>query len=117
LTNEAVRALADNLLKSAPSIKNQIKEIDIKIKNNAPNIVELKTNRDNQKNILIKIINAIGTLSYDNQKIICYKYFEGLSWAEIGVRLSLKGLTVSARASKNKLALGKILFDNEGDLI
>lgn len=117
MTNEEVRALVDKLLKSAPSMKNEIKEIDIKIENNESDIDELKARRDNLKNILIKITNAIGTLSYDNQKLICYKYFEGLTWPEIGIRLGLKGTTVGQKAYKNKLILGKILFDNEGNLI
>lgn len=112
-----VRALVDKLLKSVPSMKNEIKEIDIKIENNESNIDELKARRNNLKSVLIRITNAIGTLSYDNQKLICYKYFEGLTWAEIGIRLGLKGTSIGNKAAKNKLILGKIPFDKEGNLI
>lgn len=117
MTNKDLRALVDRLLKSATSMKNEIKEIDIKIKNNDPNIDELKARRDNLKNILIKITNAIGTLRNKSQLIVCYKYFENMKIKEIALKLDLKRDSVDDQLIRIKLALGKILLDNEGNLI
>lgn len=115
--NEVI-ALAEKYLKSVPEIKRRIALMDEDLKNcdfNMYTFKEIKESRDKLYLRLTKIIKAISTLKEENQKIICYRYFEGLTYKAIALRVGYTGGTIARRIKKLLLHIGRIMFGFEDE--
>lgn len=63
------------------------------------------------------IIQTINFLSNEDQKIICYRYFDNMTYKNIAIILSLSTVTVRRRKEKALLSIGRIKFGFEDELI
>lgn len=118
MKREEVIKLADEWLKSIPDIKARIRIIDIAIKNesnNIDNIDKLQNERNRLNKRLSSIIGAIGRLKEDNQRILCYKYFDKLTYKVIGLRTGHTYDTIKRRIDKSLLDIGRVLFGFEDE--
>ncbi|WP_443659288.1 sigma factor-like helix-turn-helix DNA-binding protein [Clostridium algidicarnis] len=116
MKREETIKLTDEWIKSVPDIRGRIRLIDISLKNDDYDINtmgKLKQERHELYSKLSKTIKAIGTLSVDNQKIICYRYFDKLKYKEISIRLGLHYNTIPRRIQKLLLDVGRIMFGFE----
>lgn len=110
--------LANEWLESVPDIRERIRLIDVALKKNSygiDTIEELKYKRHKLNRKLSKIIRAIGSLSEENQKIICYRYFEQLNYSQIARRVNLSPSTIPKRIKKILLSLGQSMFGMEDE--
>lgn len=64
---------------------------------------------------LSSIIGAIGRLKEDNQRILCYKYFDKLSYKVIQLRTGHTYDTIKRRIDKSLLNVGRSLFGFEDE--
>lgn len=108
---------ADGLLKNALNIKKQVMDLDAKIKNNEnkDEFDKLKEDRFLLYNKLSKINNAIGALTEEEQRLVCYKYFENMEYKDIGINLSVSEVIIERLLDLCKLHIGRILFGLEDD--
>ncbi|ERI92147.1 sigma-70, region 4 [Clostridiales bacterium oral taxon 876 str. F0540] len=119
MKREEVINLSEEWLKSVPDLKKRIRLIDVALKKDSYDkgmIEKLQHEKDKLNKKLSRIIKAIGTLEEENQKIICYRYFEGLTYKEIALRVHAGERTVYRRI-QNKLLLqvGRIMFGFEDE--
>lgn len=118
MTKDEIMDLTEKWLKSVPVIRKRIRLIDVALKKDTydmDTIEKLKQERKKLHRRLSKIIKAINTLEDENQRIICYRYFEQLNYSEIGVRAGHKGETVSRRIKKMLLVVGRVMFGFEDE--
>ena len=118
MKRDEVIKLTDEWLKSVPNIRKRIRLIDIALKKDIFDIEiinKIKKKRSQLNSKLVKIIKAIDTLEDDNQRIICYRYFEGLSYSKIALRIGLRSETISRRIKKLLLNVGRIMFGFEDE--
>lgn len=118
MTRIEIINLAEKWLNSVPDIRKKIKLIDASLEDdicNDTNIDKLKKERHRLNNKLSMIIKAVGTLDEENQKIICYKYFDELQYNFIAIRIGCSYLTVKRRIEKNLLDIGRALFGFEDE--
>lgn len=105
--------LTEKVIKSVPEIKKKIRLMDKQFKNDCSDMDSLKYKRDKLKLQLNRIIKAICKLKDEDQKIICYKYFDGLSYRIIAQRIGVDAETVARRINNNLLDIGRVLFGME----
>jgi hypothetical protein len=120
MKREDVIRLTDKLLNSVPSIKERIRLIDKALKIDAydtETIERLKSERDKLHGKLSKIINAVSELNEENQKIICYRYFDNMKYKDISFRVDLKDKAIKSRINTSLLDIGKIIFGFQEDYI
>lgn len=118
MKREEVINLSEEWLKSVPDLKKRIRLIDVALKKDSYDkgmIEKLQHEKDKLNKKLSRIIKAIGTLEEENQKIICYRYFEGLTYKEIARRVGVSSHNTVPNRIKNKLLLqvGRIMFGFE----
>jgi len=115
--NEII-TLSEKYLKSVPEIKRRIALMDEDLKNcdfNMYTFREIKESRDKLYLKLTKIIKAISTLKEENQKIICYRYFEGLTYKVIALQVGIGESTICRRIKYILLCTGRVLFRMEDE--
>ena len=120
MKKDEIIKITDEWLKSVPDIKAKIRLIDDSLKDNTfdtDTIDKVKHERNRLRNRLSRIIKAIGTLDEENQRIICYRYFDGLTYNIIGRTAGVKGQTVSRRIEKCLLLVGRKMFGLEDELL
>lgn len=118
MNQKEVINLADEWLKSVPDIKDRIRLIDVTLKNstNGADIINnLHHERHKLRCKLTKIIKIISALDDENQRIICYRYFDKLNYSEIARKVNLLERTVHRRIEKEILAIGRIMFGMEDE--
>lgn len=118
MKREEVIKLADEWLKSVADIKARIRFIDIAIEkesNHVENIDKLQNERNRLNKRLSSIIGAIGRLKEENQRILCYKYFDKLTYKVIGLRTGHTYDTIKRRIDKSLLNVGRSLFGFEDE--
>ena len=118
MKKDEVIKLAKSSLKSVPGIKAKIRLMDRSLAGNTLEVEQAKKiqlQRDELYSLLIKIINAIGSLEEDNQRIVCYKYFDKLTNEIIGIREGVAAITVIRRIDEILLDVGRILFGFEDE--
>lgn len=103
------------------------KELIIKeVRDTLENITSLKEeliNRDPEEKLswrlrkLKRIIGNLNKLSYYNQQLIAYRYFENLSFGRIGLKLNIDVKTVKRRLEQSILELGRFTFGLEDELL
>lgn len=62
-----------------------------------------------------KIIKTVGALEDDNQRIICYRYFNSLSYKVVALRVGYSVKTIERRIKVNLLDIGRALFGFEDE--
>lgn len=110
--------LTKKWLESVPDIRKKIKLIDVSLEDNicsCTNIDKLKKERHRLNNKLSMIIKAVGTLDEENQKIVCYRYFDKLSYEFIAPRIGYSSMTIRRRIEGNLLCIGRTLFGYENE--
>lgn len=118
MTRGEIISLADEWLKSVPDIKTRIRLIDIDLKkksNDIENIDKLQYERNRLNIKLLRIINSVSKLKEENQRIICYKYFDKLTYKVIRLRVGYDYKTLKNRINKSLLDIGRILFGFEDE--
>lgn len=113
MNQDKLKKLSEDWLNSVPSIRQHITAIKCDIEKNiysSKTIENLKDEMDTLNYKLNKIINAIGTLEMEEQKIVCYKYFERLGAYEMAEIFSCSVRTIARKVEKAKLSLGCIMF-------
>lgn len=105
--------LTEKVIKTVPGTRKDIRAIGIKIKNNDGDIDKLNDNNERLKSKFATIINAISTLTDEDQRIICYKYFEGLINKAIAIRIGVDESSIRRRIRVNLLYIGRVLFGME----
>ncbi|MDU4724842.1 hypothetical protein [Clostridium sp.] len=103
------------------------KELIIKeVRDTLENITSLKEeliNRDPEEKLswrlrkLKIIIGNLNKLSYCNQQLIAYRYFENLSFKRIGIKLNIDVKTVKRRLEQSILEVGRFTFGLEDELL
>jgi len=105
-------------LKQVPDIKKKIRLIDVALKSecyDTSTIEKLKQKRHKFYSRLSRIIKAVGTLSEENQRIICYRYFEKLTYKVIAQRTGHTHNTISRKVKVNLLSIGRAIFGMEDE--
>lgn len=112
MTKEELIIKTENHIKNIPHFKEQISKINknieeyqIEINNIQDKINMLERNKTTFERQIQKLKNSMEPLTEEEQKIICYKYFENICNAKIG---SLMGYS-SGFCNKSKIR--KILYD------
>lgn len=88
---------------------------DKAMKRSSYNMDDFKEKTMKLKSKLNKIIKAISTLTYENQRIICYRYFESLTYKMISLRVGISSSTVRRRVEFSLLSIGRVLFGMEDE--
>ncbi|WP_154674841.1 sigma factor-like helix-turn-helix DNA-binding protein [Desnuesiella massiliensis] len=101
--NEIIE-LTDAWLKKFNYMKEQINRLDPDIHRKRINLYKLR---------LRKISKAIGILKEDDQRIICYRYFDELTYGDIVQRVGYSNNTVARRIKKLLLIIGRALLGME----
>lgn len=104
MKREEIVTLTDELLKKVPYMKEQIKKLDPGVHGKR---VKLYKRR------LVKVRRAIGRLKDDEQRIICYRYFDMLTYTTIAQRIGCSKNTVPRRINKLLLNIGRVIFGME----
>lgn len=110
--------LADKGLKSVPDIKRDIRIIDEELKKDTYTIADiekLKIRRNRLHRKLSRTIEAISTLKEEEQKMICYRYFDKLNYKAIETMVGYSTKTIQRKIEKSKLAIGRIMFGFEDE--
>lgn len=118
MKRKEVIKLAEEWLESVPDIRERIRLIDIALKKDSydmTTIDKIKQRRCRFHMKLSRIIKSIGSLSNENQRIICYRYFEKLNYSEIARRVGLSHQTIPKRIKKELLTIGRIMFGFEDE--
>lgn len=116
MTRIEIINLTDKWLNYVPDIRKKIKLIDASLKDdicNDTNIDKIKKERYRLNSKLSMIIEAVATLDEENQRIICYKYFDKLSDRVTARRIGYSKETIPRRIKKNLLDIGRTLFGYE----
>lgn len=87
MTYEDLITRTENFIKTVPEIKERIDFINREIEKNSSNIEVFKKEKRHWEIKLQKLKNAMKFLDEDEQKIICYKYFEDMSNRKISTTL------------------------------
>lgn len=87
MTYEDLITRTENFIKTVPEIKERIDFINREIEKNSSNIEVFKKEKRYWEIKLQKLKNAMKFLDEDEQKIICYKYFEDMSNRKISTTL------------------------------
>lgn len=106
----------DEYIKSVISNRDSLKDLDEKIKNNKFDTQEKEKLHAEKKWIqfhLERIVRLIGILKYEEQKMICYRYFDKLTYEQIALKTGYSRYTIVRRINKNLLRLGRIMFGFE----
>lgn len=118
MTQDEVIKLADEWLKDVPSIRKKIRLIDKALKKNTYDmdaIDKIKQELHKLNYRLHKIIKSVSTLPDEDQRIICFRYFDKLSYKQVAIRVHLGERTIYRRIEKNRLTLGRIMFGFEDE--
>ncbi|WP_223316906.1 hypothetical protein [Clostridium botulinum] len=118
LTREELIIKTENHIKSIPYFKNQISNIDKKIEDHQ---MEIDNIQDKNKLLekerrsfeiqIQKLKNSMNVITEEEQKIICYKYFDNICNAKIGSLLGYSASFCNKRKVENILYhIGKCLF-------
>lgn len=120
MTKEQIIKITEEWLNNFNDNKKRIKLIDTALKLDTydkATIEKLKQRRHKLHKRLSKIIEVIGTLTNDEQKIICYRYFDKLSYKDIGKRLNCRSETACRRNKKLLLVIGRAMFGFEDEFL
>lgn len=118
MKKEEIIELAEKLLKSVPDIKRDIRFIDVELEKGTYDITDiekLKIRRNRLHRKLSKTIQAISTLKDEEQRIICYRYFDKLNYKIIETMVGYSTKTIQRKIEKSKLAIGRIMFGFEDE--
>lgn len=118
MKQEEVIKLANEWLKDIPVLKKRIDLIDTALKQDnydKDTLDKLEHEKDNLNKKLSRTIKAISTLEDDNQRIICYRYFDELSYKEVALRVHIAERTIYRRIKKLLLYVGRIMFGFEDE--
>lgn len=118
MKRDEIIKLADKLLNSISDIRTSIRQIDVELKKSTYNFTEiekLKYERSNLNRKLTKVIKAIGALKVEEQKIICYRYFEKMKINDIALAVGYAPITIRRKINKCKLDLGRMVFGFEDE--
>lgn len=99
-----ITELTDTWLKKFNYMKEQINQLDPDVHSKRINLYKLR---------LRKISKAIGRLKEDDQRIICYRYFDELSYEAIVQRVGYSNNTIAKRIKKLLLTIGRAIFGME----
>lgn len=113
MTHDEVIKLTGEWLKYVSDIRKKIRLIDEALKKNTYDInttEKIKHERHMLDYWLNKIIKSVSTLSDEDQRIICFGYFDKLSYKKVAIRVHLGERTIYRRIEKNRLTLGRIMF-------
>lgn len=113
MNKSELTTLTEKVVKSVPEIRKKIRLIDNQLKNDCSDIDNLKNKRNKLKLQLNRIIKAICILKDEEQKAVCYKYFDGLSNRVIAQRIGLDDETVPRKINDSLLDIGRVLFGME----
>lgn len=105
-------------LKQVPDIKQKIRLIDVALKSesyDASTIEKLKQRRHKLYSRLSTMIKAVGTLNEENQRMICYRYFEKLTYKAIAQRVGYTEGTIPRRIKVNLIDIGRAIFGMEDE--
>lgn len=118
MKRDEVIMLAEEWLKSVPDLKKRLRLIDIALKQDSydmATIEKLQQEKNKLHRKLSRIIKAVSTLEDDNQRIICYRYFDKLNYSQIAQRVGLSNKTIPRRISKSLLKIGRVMFGIEDE--
>lgn len=96
----------DALLKEVNSMKDELKQLDPVKDKSEINFIKLK---------LSQIRRAISRLNEEDQRIICYRYFDNMSYSAIGLRKGKSCSAISWKIKKILLDIGRIIFGMEDE--
>lgn len=118
MKRDRVIKLADELLNNISEVRASIKHIDVELKKRtytSNEIEKLKYERNKFNKKLTKVVKAIGTLNVEEQKIICYRYFEKMKIKDIASIVGYDPTTIRRKINKSKLEIGRIVFGFEDE--
>jgi DNA-directed RNA polymerase specialized sigma subunit len=113
MTRDEIINLTEKWLNDVPDIKNKIKLIDESLNDiscSGDTADKIKIERHKLQSKLSIIIKAIGSLEEENQRIICYRYFDKLSYEFIAPRVGYSAMTIRRRMKGNLLDIGRVIF-------
>lgn len=113
MNRSEVIELTEKVIKTVPGIRKDLRAVGIQIKKNNENMDKLNDSKERLKSKLTTIVNAISKLKEEDQRIICYKYFDGLTNKAIAIRIGVESGTVPRRIRANLLYIGRALFGME----
>lgn len=118
MNKEELIKAADKELKSVPDMKKRIRLIDVALKNDTydmDTIKKLQYEHDKLKRRVNRVVGVIGRLKDEsNQRMLCYRYFDGLSYSEIARRIGVKSYDIVQRRIKQQLLeVGRGLYGFE----
>ena len=76
----------------------------------------LRERRENASNIKIKVEQYMNTIPVRMQRIIRYKYFEGMSWEQVADRIGRMATGDSVRMEVDRFFFIKVQMDLNGNL-
>lgn len=120
MNKEETINLTEKWLNSVPDIRKKIKLIDASLEDNicsGTNVDKLKKERHRLKRKLSMIIDAVGVLDEENQRIICYDFFDKLPDRATAIRVGYSKITIPRRIKKNLLDIGRALFGFEDEFL
>lgn len=100
-------------IESISSIKQEIKNIDILLNNHQRQGKErenLENIRNELENKLTRLQNAMSSLNEEEQKALCYRYFERMSQIELLEALHYSKSKLYKTINNSLFKVGKILF-------
>lgn len=118
MNREETIKLAEEWLKSVPNIKKDIRGIDAELKKDIydiEDIEKLNYTRNRLHRKLTKIIKAVSTLNDEEQRIICYRYFDKFSYKIISLNVGYSLRTIARRLESSKLTIGRVMFGFEDE--
>lgn len=118
MKRDKIIELTEEYLKSVPDLKKRIRLIDVALEKgnyDEEMVKKLKEQRHRLNYKLSKVIKAVSTLDDTNQRIVCYRYFNELSYSEIVKRVGLSVSTIPRRIKGCLLSLGRIMFGMEDE--
>jgi DNA-directed RNA polymerase specialized sigma subunit len=110
--------LTDKWLNYVPDIRIKIKLIDTSLRDdicNDTNVDKIIKERYRLNSKLSMIIKSVATLDEENQRIICYKYFDKFSDRVTALRVGYSKETIPRRIKKDLLNIGRVLFGYEDE--
>jgi DNA-directed RNA polymerase specialized sigma24 family protein len=118
MRSEDLINFTDKWLKSVPETRKRIKLIDTALKEDSYDMStadKIQQERNKLHSRLSSIIKAVGTLREEDQRIICYRYFENLPYKTIAVWTGCSIGTVPRRINKSLLHVGRVMFGFEDE--
>ncbi|KAJ52192.1 RNA polymerase sigma factor (sigma-70 family) [Clostridium tetanomorphum] len=121
MTRDELIIKTENYIKNIPEVKKEISKLDEEIMRCSEKVEESKeeikmlSRRKRLLEIKIeKLKNAMDVLSEQEQKIICYRYFENMSYSKIG---SVMGYSQSfckkSKVNNILYTIGRMVFTAE----